>query len=316
MEARAGRPDPRMARVESAVSIGALDWSLERPGCVQSSDGGGNMQPMGDSMALPAKRGEGGPPPVRRDDSDLFASINPPRKRGGVWVMLNVSAVAHVAVFLALILIPLYWPEPSPTQPNDMSILIFNPPPPPPLPLPKGNPALKDLKPAQPVTPDPQPVKPAFTAPADIVEPSTKEARAPEIDQAGITEGSDSGVPEGMEGGVPEGQVGGVLGGVIGGVPGGTGTIVQDYDQPPRLLKKTTPKYPQEAFVKRVEGTVLVEILIDSSGRVIQARIIKSVPLLDAAAVQTVRQWLFAPAIKGGRPVATLAHAPVTFRIY
>jgi hypothetical protein len=42
----------------------------------------------------------------------------------------------------------------------------------------------------------------------------------------------------------------------------------------------------------------------------------QSVPLLDAAAIQTVQQWLFQPAVKHGRPVATIAQAPVTFRIY
>jgi outer membrane biosynthesis protein TonB len=39
------------------------------------------------------------------------------------------------------------------------------------------------------------------------------------------------------------------------------------------------------------------------------------VPLLDAAAVAAVRQWVFAPALRKGRPVATLAIAPVAFRI-
>ena len=43
---------------------------------------------------------------------------------------------------------------------------------------------------------------------------------------------------------------------------------------------------------------------------------IQSIPALDAAALQTVREWLFAPAIKNGRPVATIAQAPVTFRIF
>jgi hypothetical protein len=42
----------------------------------------------------------------------------------------------------------------------------------------------------------------------------------------------------------------------------------------------------------------------------------QSIPLLDAAAVQTVYQWIFSPAMKNGRPVATLAEAPVTFRIF
>ena len=48
----------------------------------------------------------------------------------------------------------------------------------------------------------------------------------------------------------------------------------------------------------------------------VRARVIQSVPLLDAAAIQTVYQWVFSPAMKHGRPVATMAHAPVAFRIF
>ncbi len=98
---------------------------------------------------------------------------------------------------------------------------------------------------------------------------------------------------------------------------GGTGDgPVLDYDQAPRPIKITRPQYPQEAFVKKIEGMVELEILIDSTGRVVRARVVKSIPLLDAAAIQTVQQWVFAPAIKNGRPVATIATAPVTFRIF
>jgi len=120
-----------------------------------------------------------------------------------------------------------------------------------------------------------------------------------------------------MEEGVEGGVVGGVPGGVLGGMLGGTGTgPVMDYDAAPRPIKITKPQYPQEAFVKKIEGTVLVEIYIDSQGRVVRARVIQSVPLLDAAALQTVYQWVFQPAVKHGRPVPTIAHAPVAFRIY
>ena len=105
---------------------------------------------------------------------------------------------------------------------------------------------------------------------------------------------------------------------MVGGVIGGTGAIipVQDYDRPPRLLKQVRPTYPQEAFAKKVEGTVVLELLIDGAGRVANARVVQSVPALDGAALEAVREWLFAPAIKQGKPVATVARAPVTFRIY
>jgi len=127
------------------------------------------------------------------------------------------------------------------------------------------------------------------------------------------------GEPHGPE--VEGGFVRGVAGGTHGGIPGdvvassGTGPVM-DYDSPPKPLRLTKPLYPQDAFVARIEGTVLLEILIDSSGRVVRARVIQSVPMLDAAALQTVSQWQFQPAVKHGRPVATIAQAPISFRIY
>jgi protein TonB len=121
-----------------------------------------------------------------------------------------------------------------------------------------------------------------------------------------------------MEGGVPEGQVGGVLGGTVGGVVGGRfgGLPVRDYDQPPRLLSIVQPVYPQRAFVEKIQGVVLLRILIDDRGRVVEARVLESVPPLDAAAVAAVMQWRFQPARVHGRPVPTLANAPIRFRIY
>lgn len=91
---------------------------------------------------------------------------------------------------------------------------------------------------------------------------------------------------------------------------------VMDYDAPPRPIKITRPRYPVEAFDKKIEGTVLVEILIGSTGRVVSARVIQSVPLLDEAAATTACQWIFEPAVKDGRQVPTIAHAPIAFRIH
>ncbi len=145
----------------------------------------------------------------------------------------------------------------------------------------------------------------------------TPEDKAAASAQAGSETGSEFGLAEGMEGGVEGGVVGGTLGGVLGGVIGGTGTgPVLDYDMPPRQIRTCKPQYPQEAFVKKVEGTVLLEILIDANGRVVRARVLQSIPSLDAAAVQTAYQCVFTPAMKHGRPVATVGHMPVTFRIF
>ncbi len=149
--------------------------------------------------------------------------------------------------------------------------------------------------------------------------PSVDEGVGLTVEAPGSPNGSESGVPEGMEEGVEGGVVGGVPGGVVGGVIGGTGTgpvPLRDVDRPPRLLRQVRPIYPHDAFVKKIEGTVVIEIVIDERGQVVRTRVVRSVPLLDAAAVDAVRQWIFAPAEKRGRPVATIAVTPVSFRIF
>jgi protein TonB len=234
----------------------------------------------------------------------------------------RISFVAHVLIVAGVVFIPIFMPDELPDQ-GDRRVVFFDPPPPPPPPLPKGSPLHQ-----QQAKPDiPKPVtenkpKAEFTAPIETPQPQETAKVQPDAgvrpeDQFGSATGSDFGDPLGMEEGVEGGVVGGVPGGVLGGVLGGTGTgPVMDYDTAPRPIKITRPQYPQEAFVKKIEGTVVVEILIDTQGRVVRARVIQSVPLLDAAALQTVYQWVFQPAVKHGRPVPTIAHAPVAFRIY
>lgn len=244
-----------------------------------------------------------------------------PRRVGAA----GVSLAVHALVVAALVVIPALAPIPLPSQLRDpVTVLLYDPPPPPPLPLPRGSPLLPRAERATPrrveARPEPTPSRqaphlmPAAVVPADLVAPPT-----PQREGGGSETGSDLGVAEGMEGGVPEGQVGGVLGGTVGGVVGGRlgGLVpVRDYDRAPRLLHSVKPRYPQEAFVKKIEGVVLLEILIDSHGRVADARVLRSIPLLDAAAIAAVRQWLFQPAARNGRPVPTVANAPITFRIF
>jgi protein TonB len=172
----------------------------------------------------------------------------------------------------------------------------------------------------EPASETPKPKADDFVAPVEIPRETPQQVAqnsVPLESQFGSDTGDDTGVPEGMEGGVIGGTVGGTPGGVIGGVLGGTGDIpVANVDQQARLIRKVPPVYPQEAFVKKIEGTVLLEIYIDSTGKVARARVLQSIPSLDQAAIACVLQWVFAPAVKGGRPVLTTAHAPVTFRIY
>jgi protein TonB len=275
----------------------------------------------GAALSSPGRPGpRSSEPPSSEGGGDLFRGLvvsDPPRGRRGYW--LPASVVGHSLIIAALILVPIFWPSESPEHFDYIRALIYNPPPPPPPPLPKGRSLVEKTEPTKPVTPEVKPETEKLVAQVEkpIDKPLEPETRPPDTEQAGSENGSDLGVAEGMEEGVEGGVVGGTPGGVLGGVIGGTGDgPVMDYDQPPRLIKNVKPQYPQDAFIKKIEGTVEIEILIDSTGRVVNARVVHSIPLLDAAALATVKQWLFAPAVKGGRPVATIARAPVAFRIY
>ena len=81
-------------------------------------------------------------------------------------------------------------------------------------------------------------------------------------------------------------------------------------DQLPQVLSRTEPQYPGD---RRVEGTVLVRAHIDTTGHVIEATILKSIPMLDEAALACVRQWLFRPGESNGTPIAMWVAIPIKF---
>ena len=66
-------------------------------------------------------------------------------------------------------------------------------------------------------------------------------------------------------------MVGGVPGGVVGGVRRAARATARARLRPgPQIIRQTKPLYPQEAFVKKIEGVVEVEFLIDAQGEVVQ----------------------------------------------
>ncbi len=245
-------------------------------------------------------------------------------RRRRVSVLMTIVGIVQAVAVGLVCLVPILMPAQLPGHPDPLlTVLIYDPPPPPPLPLPKGSP----LQP-EPLQPEPQkpvvenPARPDLVAPIEAVTPVEAAPVEPEPgvreqDQFGSPTGSDLGSVLGMEDGVDEGVLGGTPGGVQGGVIGGTGTgPVFDYDAAPRIIRQTRPEYPHDAFVQKLEGTVVFEILIDASGHVVRARLVQSIPSLDSAARKAVLQWLFEPAVKDGRRVATVASAPVHFRIF
>ena len=63
----------------------------------------------------------------------------------------------------------------------------------------------------------------------------------------------------------------------------------------PTKIKDVKPVYPPDAQSARVQGVVIIEAIIDEDGSVANARILRSIPMLDSAALSAVSQWKFTP---------------------
>ena len=84
----------------------------------------------------------------------------------------------------------------------------------------------------------------------------------------------------------------------------------------PELIEGEKPAYPECARNKGIEGTVVVEALVDENGKVFAADVVESVdPALDAATVIAVQDWKFACATVDGKPVMKVVRIPVEFNL-
>src|SRR5205823_1212946 len=73
--------------------------------------------------------------------------------------------------------------------------------------------------------------------------------------------------------------------------------------QAPVKTVHVAPIYPPIAQSARVQGVVILEAVIDARGTVTSVSVLRSIPLLDPAAVDAVRQWKFTPARLNDQPV-------------
>ena len=83
----------------------------------------------------------------------------------------------------------------------------------------------------------------------------------------------------------------------------------------PRKVRDVRPVYPQIAQRARVEGVVIIEATIDRRGKVSETRLLRSIPLLDQAALDAVRQWEYDPTLLNGVAVPVIVTVTVTFTL-
>jgi protein TonB len=219
---------------------------------------------------------------------------------------LTVSIVAHSALVLALIVVPLVFDDVLPA-PTDAVRAFFEtapvaaPPPPPPPPPAAGVRAVTRPPAVQ------QAEEPAkFVAPIEV--PS--EVRPEE----GIDFGVPGGVPGGVEGGVPGGVVGGIVGGLPREAPPAPKAVrVGGQIKVPQLVHRVDPEYPLLAREARLSALLILEATVDTAGRVREVTVLRGAPLFEEAVQAAVRQWVYRPLLLNGVPTPFVVVVTLNF---
>jgi protein TonB len=83
----------------------------------------------------------------------------------------------------------------------------------------------------------------------------------------------------------------------------------------PKKIRDVKPVYPAIAQSSHVQGIVIIEANIDENGNVVGAKVLRSIPLLDQAAVDAVMQWQFVPTLLNGKPTPIIMSVTVNFQL-
>jgi len=218
---------------------------------------------------------------------------------------LPVSLALHTIAAALIVIVPLLSADQLPDPASAVKAFFVEPmaapAPPPPPPPPAARPAN-----APKVIPKPI-LENKFVAPVEVPEEITPE------------ESIDMGV-EGGAGGVEGGVPGGVVGGIVGGLPDAPPPPVQAVRvggqiKEPKKLKNVAPVYPDIAKQARVQGVVILECTISPQGKVTDVKVLRGIPLLDSAAVDAVKQWVYTPTLLNGVPVPVIMTVTVNFKL-
>ena len=255
-------------------------------------------------------------------DEALIESGGTDRQKAG-WITGLISLVLHLLVIGAILAAGKYIKDNPEVieKPISAFIVTSTPPPPPPPPPPASNPGSTPTPKAE--TPV-EPVKEQFRQPTDVPKNVPKTRDVPTDDAGTAVEGGQvGGVKGGVAGGVVGGEVGGVAGGTVGGTAGGTvgGTPgaplrVGGNVKAPVVLERVQPRYTEIARRARIQGPVIIEAVINQEGEVVDARVIKGLPMgLENEALSALKRWKFKPGTLNGRPVPVYFNLVINFQL-
>ena len=224
--------------------------------------------------------------------------VHPPANIGtGRWYTIPLSVAIHALAVLVVVIVPLMaydvLPTPYSTMDSFRTVALPPPPAPPPpraLPEPVVATVNSDLAPiVAPPTIAPEPPDLGFDRVTDVAT------------SFGVLEGV---VPEPIPAPLPAAAA-------VAREPVRVGGVISR----PVKTKDASPEYPQIALISKVDGVVIIEATIGLDGTVEDARVLRSIPLLDAAALEAVQQWEFTPTLLNGVPVAVIMTVTVQFTL-
>jgi protein TonB len=133
-------------------------------------------------------------------------------------------------------------------------------------------------------------------------------ANSPIVGVQSMGNGSGTGMGSGNGSGIGPGS-GGNTGGGLKHIGGGVSA--------PQLITKVDPEFSEEARKAKVQGNVLVSILVNTNGLPSNVKVIRGIGMgLDEKAVEAVKQWKFKPAMENGKPVLVEVDVEVNFQIF
>lgn len=230
---------------------------------------------------------------------DLFGDVTRPSISIGnrSKYTVPVSLFSHAMIVLVIIALPLVAPALMPkvfTSSAIPTIISLVPPTPPPRPRP-----LSEVKPVPVENPNAAPVE----APSEIKPEAPQDLdwqnEPTSVVGGTVTDGVDRVVGEPPPAPIERQE------------PVRVGVSVRQ----PQQVRRVEPIYPQIALLARVQGLVVIEATIGADGRVINARVLRSVSQLDQAALDAVRQWQYTPTLLNGVPVPVIMTVTVNFQL-
>ena len=217
--------------------------------------------------------------------------------------VVPISIVTHLVVVAVLIAIPLFAPGVLPVPATTLMAFIN-----------------RDV-----VAPLPRPAAPARTSRAESPSMDPANPFAAPIVSPGVigpepVGDATRGLIRGVEGG-DSSALGDLIGAAVDAPPQppapepSAPIHVGGLVTPPKKIYDVAPIYPTMAQMARVSGLVIIEATIGPSGDVLDAKVLRGKPWLDAAALDAVRKWRFTPTLLNGKAVAVVMTVTVDFKL-